>query len=422
MTRSVSDLLVVYLLAKEAGLAIHEHGQLRCLVPVVPLFETIDDLIASPEILGSFLDDPITRTVLDHEQGDRPRPNQQVMVGYSDSNKDGGIVASLWGLYRAEDQLAAMADAQGYDLTFFHGRGGTISRGAGPTHRFLRALPGGSVSGSIRITEQGETISQKYANRITAEHHLELLLAGTTAATLRPRPEGRHELESTMDRLTVASRDAYVDLVTADGFIEFFRTATPIDVIESSSIGSRPSRRTGQATISDLRAIPWVFSWSQSRFMLSGWFGLGSGLVAIRAEDAAGYESLVASVFEFPPLHYIVSNAATSIATSDRDIMQLYADLVPDTARRDQLFAVIDDERTRTIAALEEIYGGSLAERRPNTARTLAVREPAMAWLHQRQVALIREWRTAGSDPASPLLTDLLVTVNAIAGGLGSTG
>jgi phosphoenolpyruvate carboxylase len=157
MTRSLSDLLVVYLLAKEAGLAVREQGRLRCLVPVVPLFETIDDLIASPDILGSFLDDEITRSVLTDAQGDRPRPTQQVMVGYSDSNKDGGIVASLWGLYRAEDQLATIADDRGYDLAFFHGRGGTISRGAGPTHRFLRALPDGSVSGSIRLTEQGET-------------------------------------------------------------------------------------------------------------------------------------------------------------------------------------------------------------------------------------------------------------------------
>lgn len=428
MTRSLSDLLVVYLLAKEAGLLVSGPDGDWCRVAVVPLFETIDDLQASPDILGSFLAEPITERTLVRTRRSGFEPSQQVMVGYSDSNKDGGILASLWGLYRAQERLTDTAAAERSRLTFFHGRGGTISRGAGPTHRFLRALPPGSLSGTIRLTEQGETISQKYANRITAEHHLELLLAGTTASTIGRAFGDRDEhaaLEPVMDRLAVASRDAYADLVGGPGFIEFFRQATPIDVIESSSIGSRPARRTGQATIADLRAIPWVFAWSQSRFLLSGWFGLGTALEQLRSSDRGEFERLAANVFEWPPLHYIVSNAATSIQTSDPGVMELYADLVADTAVRDRYLGRILSEWRLTVGLLEEVYGGPLSARRPNIARSLELREPGLVPLHHRQVDLMRRWRSESTHRAAdadPILTDLLVTVNAIAGGLGSTG
>ena len=423
MTRSLSDLLVVYLLAKEGGLLVDDSG-LRCLVPVVPLFETIDDLEQSPGILASFVDHPITKRTLEHLGSGNGDLGQQVMVGYSDSNKDGGIVASLWGLYRAEEQLASVCHEDGLRITFFHGRGGTISRGAGPTHRFLRALPPGSVDGGLRLTEQGETISQKYANRITAEHHLQLLVAGTAAATVgtaaRPAPE---TLTRGMDRLAADSRKAYVDLVGGRRFLEFFRQATPIDVIESSSIGSRPARRTGSATIADLRAIPWVFAWSQSRFFLSGWYGLGTGLSTLRESDPQLFEELTDAAFDWPPLHYILSNAATSIATADPGIMAWYAELVTDRAVRDEYLGSIVDEYHRTEQILSEIYGGPLAQRRPNIARTLELRDPGLRPLHRRQIELIRRWRTSTPGPDQDvLLTDLLVTVNAIAGGLGSTG
>ncbi|MDJ0961701.1 MAG: phosphoenolpyruvate carboxylase [Acidimicrobiia bacterium] len=422
MTRSVSDLLAVYLLAKEAGLAVMDGDGLRCMLPVVPLFETIDDLDASPGILGDFLAHPITRRTLAAEATGGRKPSQQVMIGYSDSNKDGGILASQWGLHRAQETLATVATDHGCDVTFFHGRGGTISRGAGPTHRFMRALPPGSMSGSLRLTEQGETISQKYANRITAEHHLELLLAGAAGAAIgTPAMKSTpHQLEPVMDHLAATSRVAYADLLHTDRFIEFFRTATPIDVIERSSIGSRPARRTGRATIADLRAIPWVFSWSQSRFFLSGWFGLGTALAGLAESDDATYRDLLQHVFDWPPLHYVVSNAATSIMTSDADVMGMYAALVADDGLRGVFLSRILDERQRTIEILEEIYGGPLAERRPNIARTLELRAPALRPLHERQVALIREWRSQPDDEAK--LADLLVTVNAIAGGLGSTG
>lgn len=422
MTRDVSDLLVVYVLAKEAGLLVVDGSGPRCLIPVVPLFETIDDLAASPQILNEFLRNPITRRTLDAQVSVEATPSQQVMVGYSDSNKDGGILASQWGLYRAQEALASVAESAGVAISFFHGRGGTISRGAGPTHRFLRALPPGSMSGELRLTEQGETIAQKYANRITAERHLELLLAGAAGAAMgtqamRVTP---HDLEPVMDQLAASSRAAYGHLLQGEGFVDFFREATPVDVIERSSIGSRPARRTGRATIADLRAIPWVFAWSQSRYYLSGWYGLGSAISDLRSNDRDRYDQLLSFVFDWPPLHYVISNAATSIASSDPDVMRTYAGLVDDEGLRNAFLDPILDERQLTMEVLEEIYGGPLRVRRPNISRTLELRAPALRPLHERQVRLVREWRADRDNEA--LLSELIETVNAIAGGLGSTG
>ena len=205
--------------------------------------------------------------------------------------------------YRAQETLADIGREAGVTVSFFHGRGGTISRGAGPTHRFLRALPPGSMTGTLRLTEQGETISQKYANRITAEHNLELLLAGAAGAAIAaPQPTQAH-LEPVMDRLADQSRGAYSSLLHTDGFIDFFRQATPIDVIESSRIGSRPPRRTGKPSIADLRAIPWVFSWSQSRFLLSGWFGLGSALSQLQFHEPDMHPDLCSHAIDWPPHH-----------------------------------------------------------------------------------------------------------------------
>ena len=214
------------------------------------------------------------------------------MIGYSDSNKESGILASQWALNRAQLALTEVARDAGVRIRFFHGRGGTISRGAGPTHRFLDALPPGTVNGDLRLTEQGETIAQKYANGATANFNLELLLAGTAGTSLRPAggpvvPVGS-AMENSVNLLVAASREVYEGLLRAPDFMEFYSQATPIDALEQSSIGSRPSRRTGQRTLADLRAIPWVFSWNQSRFYLPGWYGVGSALAKLREADAGG--------------------------------------------------------------------------------------------------------------------------------------
>lgn len=429
MTRDVSDLLCVYLFAREVGLDLDTPDGPACPLPVVPLFETIDDLRRSPEILRTFLQHPFTQRSLraQHRRTGGAEPVQQVMIGYSDSNKDGGLFASLWGLHRAQAELARVGEAAGVRVRFFHGRGGTISRGAGPTHRFIKALPGGALQGDLRMTEQGETIAQKYANRITAVYNLELLTAGVTRATLLARRAGdeTHPLMATMDRLAERSRAAYADLVGADGFITFFRQATPIDAIEESRIGSRPARRTGKQTLADLRAIPWVFSWGQARFFLSGWYGVGSALEALETDDPAAFEAVREHLYTWAPLHYILSNAATSIAVADPEVMRAYAGLVEDAGTRNRFMDRIEAEWTRTRGMLEKLYGGPLAERRPNVEAMMALRREGLRLLHRQQVDLLKQWRNRQErDPeeVASLQTRLLLTVNAIASGLGTTG
>jgi phosphoenolpyruvate carboxylase len=430
MTRSTSDLLAVYLLAREAGLLQATPDGPVCPLPVVPLFETIDDLERAPGILDAFLAHPITVRSLEGRRraAGEARPVQQVMVGYSDSNKDGGILASLWGLYRAQSRLAAVGDEHGVRIRFFHGRGGTISRGAGPTGRFIRALPGAALRGDLRMTEQGETIAQKYANRISAVYHLETLQAGVAGATLADlrSPAGAHPLEPVFAGLAEASRAEYVSLLADPGFMTFFSQATPIDVIEQSRIGSRPARRTGRRTIADLRAIPWVFSWSQARFYLSGWYGVGTALDGLRARDPEGFAAVVAEHLRWAPLHYVLSNVATSVMTADPATMQRYADLVDDVEIRERLLGRILDEHDRTRRLLEVLYGGPLAEQRPRIGAMLDLRQQGLRELHGHQVALLRQWRslvaTDRTAEAQELLPSLLLTVNAIAGGLRTTG
>jgi phosphoenolpyruvate carboxylase len=430
MTHRASDILSVYLLAREVGLMVSGADGLACRLPVVPLFETIDDLERSPDILRAFLQHPVTLRSLEQQRRDSGGDAlvQQVMVGYSDSNKDGGILSSLWSLYRTEAALVRVGQESGVRIHFFHGRGSTMSRGGGPEHRFVKAIHPSALDGELRVTEQGEAIEQKYANRLTAVYNLELLFAGVTRATLLDWhcPEPPHVLEPTMDRLAEHSRHAYVRLRHMEGFLSFFRQATPIDVIEQSRIGSRPARRTGQAALDDLRAIPWVFSWSQARFFLPGWYGVGSALELLQAQSPQEFAQLSSHLYTWAPLHYALSNAATCIAAADLDVMRAYAALVADEACRTQLLARITEEFDRTTLMLERVYRGSLAERRPNIHATVQMRKEPLRVLHHQQIGLLREWRDAcrcdDRDAAAGLLPALLLTVNAIASGLGATG
>jgi phosphoenolpyruvate carboxylase len=430
MTRRLSDLLAPYLFAREVGLTSGTPDGLACRLPVVPLFETIDDLQRSPDILRAFLQHPMTARSVREQRRETGGDHlvQQVMVGYSDSNKDGGILASLWSLYRAEASLVQVGQEAGVRIRFLHGRGGTMSRGGGPEHRFVKAIHPSALGGYLRLTEQGETINQKYANRLTAVYNLELLFAGMTRATLLDwySPEPGHVLEPTMDWLADESRQTYCRLLGTEGFLSFFRQATPIDVIEESRIGSRPSRRTGQPVLADLRAIPWVFSWSQARFYLSGWYGVGSALERLQRDQPRRFALLSPHLYTWAPLHYALSNAATCLAAADPDVMHEYAMLVEDAAVRDQFLARITGELERTSRMLEQIYGGTLAERRPNIDASLRVRRQPLRVLHRQQIALLGEWRglrQRGDDAgAAALLPGLLLTVNAIASGLGATG
>ena len=386
MTRSASDLLSVYLLANEAGLLHQTEDGLICPIHIVPLFETIDDLIASPAIMQRFLADPLTQRSLRYQQQATgwDRPTQQIMVGYSDSNKDGGILASQWSLFRAQEKLLEVGQAHGISLRFFHGRGGTISRGAGPTHRFLRALPHGSIGGNLRLTEQGETIAQKYANLGTAHYQLEMLVAGTAGSSLlqENQPRLHNPMEGVMDDLMESSRQAYRQLLEADGFIDFFREATPIDVIESSRIGSRPSRRSGQRSLSDLRAIPWFFAWSQSRFFLSSWYGLGTALSQLREAQPEVFGRLCEENLSWHPFHYLTSNVATSLAMVDEDVTTQYAELVVNAEVHNRLLPQILTEYQRSRSMLEVLYAGPLEERRAKIQKSIELRRNGLRSLH----------------------------------------
>jgi phosphoenolpyruvate carboxylase len=429
MTRRLSDLLVVYVLAREAGLTRMLSDGPVCVFPVVPLFETIGDLDAAPSILQSFLEQPMTRRSLDFlawNWGRERLPlSQQVMIGYSDSNKDSGIFASQWALQKAQSRLAELGRDSGVQIRFFHGRGGTISRGAGPTHRFLEALPHASLSGDIRLTEQGETIAQKFGNLPAATFNLELLVAGVTATTLRHRRDGSglHSLAPLLERLAGSSQHAYRQLLDADDFITFYRQATPIDALEHSRIGSRPSRRTGKPSLADLRAIPWVFSWSQARFYVPGWFGAGSGLQSLGEADLRELRSHIRT---WPFLHYVLTNIESSIASTDRDLMHAYAELVEDPALRDRFLKLIMDEWELTQTMLESVRGSAMADRRPRMFKTLRLRAEALRVLHLQEISLLRRWRglraDGDDDAAEAMLPELLLSINAIASGLRTTG
>ena len=426
MTRQLSDLLAVYLLAREAGLMNHTPDGMACPLPVVPLFETMDDLHHSPGILAAFLDHPLTARSLKS----MPKPAQQIMLGYSDSNKDCGILAAQVALQRAQSALTKVGLEKGVALCFFHGRGGTISRGAGPTHWFMAALPHGAMSGGFRMTEQGETIAQKYANLANATYNLELLLAGAAINTARHKhlPETPDPAEAFLDALSDSSQKAYQALLKSDGFIEFYRQATPIDALENARIGSRPPRRTGKKShsISDLRAIPWVFSWTQARYYLPGWFGVGSALSELKENSPADFAALKQALEKSTFLSYVLTNVETNLASANLDLMRAYSALVTDAEIRTRFTGIITAEFDLTQNLLAELFDGSMADRRPRMAKTLGIREAPLKVLHHQQIALLREWRAhlgkENTTAADALLPKLLLSINAIASGLRTTG
>jgi phosphoenolpyruvate carboxylase len=290
----------------------------------------------------------------------------------------------------------------------------------------MEALPHGSLSGGMRMTEQGETIAQKYAHLGSAVYNSELLIASATAATARHRStESRAHpaLEALFDTLAATSRDAYRAFLHTPDFMKFYRQATPIDALENARIGSRPARRTGQATLDDLRAIPWVFSWSQARYYIPGWYGMGS---ALKSLTAAEMELLTKHRRAWPFWGYVLTNVESSLASADTELMDLYASLVEDETLRSRFQSQIRAEWDSTQLALEQLRGGSLKNSRPRMLKTLGLRSEALRVLHHQQVVLLREWRgrvhsvnVAGADA---LLPELLLSINAIASGLRTTG
>jgi phosphoenolpyruvate carboxylase len=415
MTRQLSDLLLVHVFLKQAG--VHEKS-----IQVVPLFETIEDLKAAPKILNDYLSHPIVKS-------GRKKPPflQEVMLGYSDSNKDGGILASRWNIYKAMQELTKVADRHTTSLRFFHGIGGTISRGGGKYHRFLDGMPQDAVSGQVKITVQGETISQQFANLLNATYNLEMILAGATNQTNLNRHlrEKRQYPFEAFEFLAEESKLKYQELIHSKGFIDFFGQATPIDVLERTRIGSRPARRTGKRTLADLRAIPWVFSWNQSRFNLTGWFGVGTALAKLKTEKPDAYKELAKFADLWPFLRYNLIQIETNLFNTDISQLKKYAEMVQDADLKERQLKTIESEYLLAIDCVTELLGKDVEKRRYSLIDNIQRRQKALSQLHELQIRYLKEWRSMKDDEKEKNtghLDRLLMLTNALSSGLKSTG
>ncbi|RQP04201.1 MAG: phosphoenolpyruvate carboxylase [Paracoccus sp. BP8] len=413
MTRSTDDLLGVYLLARHAGFGA-ETLDLR----VVPLFETIADLRAAPAILSELLQVPLARRSLKARGGNR----FEVMLGYSDSNKDGGFVSSTWELERAQRSISRALAGHGMRPAFFHGRGGSVSRGGAPTERAIAAQPPGTVSGRMRITEQGEVVSSKYANRGTALNTLEVLTSAVLLHSAAPaRTAATPEFDDALEGLAGMSQTAYATLLGQPGFVSYFQQASPVEELAMLKIGSRPARRFGAKSLDDLRAIPWVFAWSQNRHLITGWYGFGTAIDSFRKVREAEGEALLRRMLRGSALfQLIVDEVEKSLFQADMRIAARYASLVEDAGLRDAILGAVQAEYRRSERALLWLTGEALlAERFPMMRdRFERVRAP-MNDIHALQVDLLRDLR---GRTTGKLSVPLLQTMNCIAAGLGWTG
>ena len=418
MTRSAADMKAVLVLSREAGLTLpsEEVARLR----VAPLFETIDDLRNAAEVMEDYWSDPEVRSIITL-QGNRA----EVMVGYSDSNKDGGITTSQWELYKAQRALRECAAKHGINLFLFHGRGGSVGRGGGPTREAILAQPAGTVNGVIKITEQGEVISDHYGNHRIAESQLDLMISSVTEASLL-HTEPRHSQSifagwtKTMDSISSEAYSAYRDLVETDGFVDYFVSSTPVEELGSMNIGSRPARRGGQISgLASLRAIPWVFGWTQSRQIIPGWYGVGSALAMARSgEHGQAIDRMYADWSFFQTL---ISNVEMALVKTDMDIAERYVDALVDPSLH-HVFEKIRGEFDRTMEQVLAVTSQNrLLDRSPVLQRTLAVRAPYIDPLDYLQISLLARQRSGqDADPLSARA--LLLSINGIAAGLKNTG
>jgi len=404
-------MLSVLLLARWAGC---DEG-----LQIVPLFETIDDLKAAPSIFESLLALPLYR-----EHLATCNDEQMIMIGYSDSNKDGGYVMSNWALYQGQESIARVAHKHKIALTLFHGRGGTIARGGGPANRGIRAQPPGSIQGRFRLTEQGETIAARYSNPELAHRHLEQIVHAVLTAS-SPAKSGTEIpglWRAAMDRMSEVAHKEYRALIYENPrFIEFWQTATPLDEIKRLHIGSRPAARGKSSEVTKIRAIPWVFSWMQSRFNLPGWFGLGSALAS------AKNDALLREMYQgWALFKTMLDNAEMSLLKADMGIASLYVDLVPDRNLAGEMFGSIRAEYDQTRDIVLSISGhANLLEEEPITQHAVQLRNPYVDPLNYIQVEMLRRIR-ALPDPegeeAEAIREVISVTINGIAAGLRNTG
>jgi phosphoenolpyruvate carboxylase len=420
MCQSVSDMLEAAILLKEVGLLDASGAEPYAPVGIVPLFETIDDLQRGSSILEAALDLPLYRAVVS-ARGD----SQEVMLGYSDSNKDGGYLAANWALYRAELDLVESANKTGIRLRLFHGRGGTVGRGGGPSYDAILAQPPGAVKGSLRITEQGEVIAAKYAEPRIAHRNLETLLAATLEATLLD-VEGLGDAAGpayeVLDELAGRAQRAYAELVhQTPGFVEYFKASTPVSEIGALNIGSRPTSRKPTTSISDLRAIPWVLAWSQSRVMLPGWYGTGTAFEEWIGEGDGRLEVLRDLYRRWPFFATVLSNMAQVLAKSDLGLAAHYSELVEDEALRRRVFEKIVAEHERTIRMHRLITGqDDLLADNPALARSVFNRFPYLGPLNHLQVELLRRYRSGETDEL--VQRGILLTMSGLATALRNSG
>ncbi len=413
MTKAASNLLEVLLLARDAGLMAR--------LDIVPLFETVADLDEAPKIMATLFENQAYRT---HLEG---RDNaQQIMIGYSDSNKDGGYLRANWMLFQAQRTLATLCEKYNVKLTLFHGRGGSLGRGGGPANRAILAQPPESVKGRVKLTEQGEVISGRYANHALARRHLEQLVnAVLLTAGKRPRFPQEDRWAAVMDDLSELAYQKYRSLVTKPQFLTYFHEATPIDQIGALNIGSRPARRKATEGIDDLRAIPWVFAWTQSRVNLPSWYGVGTALEEWTelGNPEQRFIALREMYRDWPFFRTVLDNVQLGSAKADMEIAALYAELTDETTRA----AIFDDILAefqltkRTLLLVSE--SSQLLEREPVLYRSIKVRNPYVDPLNYIQVALLQRLRSEKDEQLKQqLMAALLLSVNGIAAGLQNTG
>ncbi|MBY0240390.1 MAG: phosphoenolpyruvate carboxylase, partial [Burkholderiaceae bacterium] len=434
-TETVSDLLEVLVLQQESGLLRRTRdGAAQLDLMVIPLFETIPDLQRAAGIMARLMAIPLVRQLIT-QHGEQ----QEVMLGYSDSNKDGGFLTSNWELYKAEVALVDVFAQAGVKLRLFHGRGGTVGRGGGPSYEAILAQPKGTVNGQIRLTEQGEIIASKFSNAEIGRRNLELLVAATLEASLLPPPTDAAQttqlagFEAVMADISARAYRAYRDLVyDTPGFTDYFFAATPIAEIAELNLGSRPASRKATRRIEDLRAIPWGFSWGQCRLLLPGWYGFGSAIGGwVRDNGNAGNNDerlaqLRAMYRHWPFFATLLSNMDMVLAKTDLAIASRYAQLVPDEALRTRIFKRITDEHADTLACLQAITGNTdrLAGN-PLLARSIQNRFAYLDPLNHLQVELIKRHRAVALDPGkvdARVHRGIHLSINGVAAGLRNTG
>ena len=421
MTQSADDILGLYLLAKFSGLFADPTARETCRIKVVPLFETIEDLRAGPDIMRTLLQKPMVRSSIAANGG-----AQEIMLGYSDSNKDGGFFCASFELFEAQRGLMQAGRDSGITLRFFHGRGGSVSRGGAPTGRAIAAQPQGSIGGMMRVTEQGEVVSLKFANRGTAQNNLEVLTASVLLHTLKSSKDQEFKLVSehqkAVEDIAQKSFRAYRKLAEDPGLLNYFQMASPVEELALLKIGSRPSRRFGAKGLSDLRAIPWVFAWSQNRHLLTGWYGLGYALDDfLSARGAEGLKLLRGMFLKSPGFRLAVDEVEKSLFLADMNVAEKYAALVSNRNDAERLFALIKHEHKRTSKVMLELSGSKiLCERFQGFRRRFDRVRPMVDQANRWQVQLLRQTREQKGSEA--LNMPLLATMNCVASGLGWTG